>query len=72
MWAALQTEYADQIDFTTVDATTSEGRDFSRSYGIRSHPAFVVIDAQGEVVWAALGPWTEEEVRELVQSVVPE
>ena len=72
MWAALQTEYGDRIEFVTVDATTAEGREFSRAHGIRSHPGFVVFDASGEVVHAALGPWDEEGLRALVRSVLPE
>ena len=72
MWTALQDEYADQIDFVTVDANTPDGRQFSHSHGIRSHPGFVVIDASGEVTYAALGPWDEEALRELVRTVLPE
>ena len=72
MWAALQSEYADQIDFITVDASKSDGRDFSRAHGIHGHPGFVAIDATGEVVHAALGPFDEEGLRELVGSLLLE
>ncbi len=72
MWAALQAQYADQIEFVTVDANTRAGADFSDLYGIRGHPGFVAIDANGEVVHAALGPFEEEGLRDLVASLVPE
>ncbi len=72
MWAALQAEYADRIEFVTVDASTAEGRAFSRSHGIRSHPGFVALDASGGVVHAALGPFDEEGLRDLVRSLLPE
>ena len=72
MWAALQSEYADQIEFVTVDANTRAGADFSDLYGIHGHPGFVAIDATGEVVHAALGPFDEEGLRELVGSLLLE
>ncbi|MXY88380.1 MAG: hypothetical protein F4Y92_05950 [Dehalococcoidia bacterium] len=72
MWAALQAEYGDQIEFVSVDANTRAGADFSDMYGIRGHPGFVAIDANGDVIHAALGPFDEEELRELVASLVPE
>lgn len=71
MWAALQAEYGDHIQFVTVDANTRAGADFSDLYGIRGHPGFVAINAAGEVVHAALGPFDEEELRELVRSLLP-
>ena len=72
MWAALQAEYAGQIEFVTVDANSRAGADFSGLYGIRGHPGFVAIDANGEVVHAALGPFEEEGLRDLVASLAPE
>lgn len=72
MWAALQAEYAGQIEFVTVDANSRAGADFSDLYGIRGHPGFVAIDANGEVVHAALGPFEEEGLRDLVASLAPE
>ncbi len=72
MWAALQAEYGDRIEFVTVDASTRAGADFSDLYGIHGHPGFVVIDASGEVTYAALGPWDEEALRELVRTVLPD
>ncbi len=72
MWAALQAEYADHIEFVTVDANTRAGADFSDLYGLRGHPGFVAINASGEVIHAALGPFDEEGLRDLVASLAPE
>ena len=72
MWAALQSEYGEQIKFVTVDANSRAGADFSDLYGIRGHPGFVAIDANGVVVHAGLGPFEEEGLRELVASVLPD
>ena len=72
MWAALQAEYGDQVEFVTVDANTRAGADFSDLYGIRGHPGFVAIDRNGVVLYAALGPFEEEGLRELVDSILPD
>ena len=70
MWAELQAEYGDRIDFVMVDANTRAGADFSDRYGIRGHPGFVAINANGDVIHAALGPFEEEELRDLVASLL--
>lgn len=72
MWAALQAEYGDQVEFVAVDANSRAGADFSDMYGIRGHPGFVAIDANGVVLHAALGPFEEQGLRELVTSVLPD
>ena len=47
------------------------GDEFARSHGIIGQPGFVVFDAAGELTYAALGPYRESGVRDLVVSVVP-
>lgn len=71
MWADLQEEYAGVIEFVTVDRDTDEGSAFALSHGIRYQPGFVVMDAAGETVYAALGPWRDDALRALVRSVAP-
>lgn len=72
MWADLQAEYGDRVEFITVDRDTDAGDEFARSHGIIGQPGFVVFDAAGELTYAALGPNRESGLRELVLSVVPE
>ena len=50
-----------------VDRDSPEGRAFSVSHGIGYQPGFVVIDPQGEVYYAALGPYTGEELTQLIE-----
>ncbi len=70
MWPELQAEYGDQVQLIQVDRDSSEGRSFAESYRINYQPAFIVLDADGKVQRAALGPYTPEEVRTLVEDVV--
>lgn len=71
MWADLQEEYAGLVEFVTVDRDTAEGNAFALSHGIRYQPGFVVMDAAGETVYAALGPWEDGDLRALVRSAAP-
>ncbi len=73
MWADLQEEYGDRIEFFLVDRDTDEGRQFVLDHGVTlGQPGFIVYNAAGEVTYAALGPTRESGVRELVLSVLPE
>ena len=73
MWADLEREYGDRVEFFLVDRETEEGGEFIREHGLPiGQPGFVVYDASGEVTYAALGPTRPDGVRELVESVVPQ
>lgn len=72
MWADLQEEYGDQVEFITIDRDTDEGDAFARSHGIIGQPGFVTFDAAGDLTYSGLGPYQVSGVRELVLSIVPE
>lgn len=66
MWPDLQAEYGDTVQLIQVDRDSDAGRKFAESYRINYQPGFVVLDASGGVTYAALGPYTPEDVRKLV------
>ena len=68
MWEELQEEFGEQVDLITVDRDTDEGAAFASSHDIPYQPGFVVVNSQGDVTYAALGPWDPEDVTELVRS----
>ncbi|WP_343391615.1 hypothetical protein [Candidatus Amarobacter glycogenicus] len=67
VWPALQAEYGADVQLIQVDRDSDAGRKFSESYRINYQPGFVVLDAAGKVTYAALGPYTPDEVRTLVE-----
>ncbi|MCA9843559.1 MAG: hypothetical protein KC482_13705 [Dehalococcoidia bacterium] len=67
MWDELVAQYGNQLDMVVVDRDSPEGRAFSVSHGIGYQPGFVVIDPRGEVYYAALGPYTGEELTQLIE-----
>ncbi len=72
MWADLQEEYGDRIEFFDVDRETEEGREFISDHGVPiGQPGFIVYDASGEVTYAGLGPTRPDAVRNLVESALP-
>jgi hypothetical protein len=69
VWPELQAEFGAQLQLIEVDRDSREGRAFAESYRINYQPAFVVLDAEGNVLRAALGPYGPAEVRDLVKGV---
>ncbi len=71
MWPELQAQYGHQIQLIQVDRDSPAGLKFSESYRINYQPGFVVLNANGDVTYAALGPYTPGDVRKLVESSLP-
>jgi hypothetical protein len=65
-WPAITADYGDSVQLITVDRDTPEGRAFAREHRIAYQPAFVVLDAAGQVTYAGLGPFRADEVRSLI------
>lgn len=51
----LEESYSDQVDFRSLDANTVDGHGAFRAYGLRGHPAFVLLNSAGNVLWTGLG-----------------
>lgn len=59
----LEEKYGDKISFQRWDARSDQGSVLFRSYRLLGHPAFVLLDPNGKLVWSGLGerPVTELE-----------
>jgi ribonucleoside-triphosphate reductase (formate) len=44
-----------ELDFELVDASTPEGLNLARKYGVGSVPTFIIIDSKGEIKDSAKG-----------------
>jgi hypothetical protein len=51
----LEQNYQDQVEFRSIDANTPLGKAAYHSYILRGHPAFVLLNPQGEVLWSGYG-----------------
>ncbi len=72
MWEELQQQYGDRVEFIEIDHDDDEGDAFAREHGIPYQPGFIMYDSAGTLVHAELGPYSGDEMRELVRSVLPE
>jgi hypothetical protein len=67
VWDELVTQYGSNLDMVVVDRDSPDGRQFSESHGIPYQPGFVILDPQGNVFYASLGPYTGEELTALIE-----
>jgi hypothetical protein len=51
----LEDKYGNQVDIRRIDASGGEGLAIFRSYSLRGHPAYVLLQPSGEVLWTGLG-----------------
>ena len=56
----LEEKYQGQIEFRRIDANTPMGKDAYQAYILRGHPAFLVLNPDGEVLWSGLGEQAQE------------
>jgi len=69
VWEDLVAEYNEtHLEMTVVDNDDPEDRAFARSHGVNYQPGFIVIDADGTVLHAALGPYDGDSLRTLIES----
>ena len=51
----LEAKYRDRIAFQYIDANSQGGQTAFRAYRLQGHPAYVLINPDGEVLWTGLG-----------------
>ena len=51
----LQMKYGDQITFMSIDANSQDGQAVFRAYRLQGHPAYALIDPEGDLLWSGLG-----------------
>lgn len=66
----LETEFAGQLQVLRLDAAVPANAESELSYGLRGHPAFVVLAADGSVAATFVGPQSEGVLREAVTAVL--
>lgn len=66
----LEDKYIGEIEVQRKDASGGAGLDVFRSYSLRGHPAYVLLQPSGEVVWTGLGVLPIEMLDNQVQAVL--
>lgn len=66
----LEQEFAGQIQVMRMDADDPVNAQLMQDLGLRGHPSFAVIDAQGHITARFFGPQSVETLREALQNVL--
>lgn len=51
----LEEKYGEQIDFRRYNIVSKEGQAWANEYGLRGHPAYVLLDRAGHERWRYVG-----------------
>lgn len=58
----LENEYGEIVEFKRINASTVEGREIFNAYSLIGHPAFLVLDEQGGIIWQSVGEQPGDEI----------
>jgi thioredoxin-related protein len=62
----LENDYSDRIAFQRLNAAR-EGQALFRRYNLRGHPAYVILDEQGNIVWRLVGQTPRAALEQAIQ-----
>ena len=66
----LEAEYADRLNVQILDFYTDANRPLASQYGVRYHPAFVVLGRDGSLVHVFRGPVAKEALVEQIEAAL--
>lgn len=51
----IEAEYEREVEFLRINAGTADGLKTFNAYGLFGHPAYLILDDQGRVLWQSVG-----------------
>jgi thioredoxin 1 len=66
----LEEEYGDRVAFQRMNVDQADGRAAAKTYGVRGHPAIIVLDAGGNVVFSRVGVQPREDVAAALEKLL--
>lgn len=67
----LETEFEANVSFERIDASSERGQAAMKTYSLRGHPSYVLLDKQGEVVWQFSGLTGDVQLRSQLAAHAP-
>ena len=67
----LESEFEAVIRFDHVNASSERGQAAMKTYSLRGHPSYVLLDAQGEEIWQFSGQTSEDQLRSQLAALDP-
>lgn len=66
----LEEKYGQQIDFGRYNIVSEQGQAWAREYGLRGHPAYVLVDRAGRERWRYVGVVAQEAMEAELEAVL--
>ena len=66
----LENEFADDATVIQLNANEAVNARLQQLYGMRGHPTFAILDADGRLAQSFIGPQTTEVLREALTAVI--
>lgn len=51
----LEDEYGELVTFLRINASTQDGLEIFNAYSLFGHPAYLILDERGQVLWQSVG-----------------
>jgi hypothetical protein len=51
----LEEDFETDVAFRRIDANSTDGQAIFRSFNLRGHPSYVILNPEAEVLWIGLG-----------------
>jgi len=66
----LEEQFLDEVAFISVNASTPDGLDVFSSYSLFGHPAFLILNEDGEILWQSVGEQPEPVIRDAIEKIL--
>ena len=66
----LETEYRESVEFTQINASTTEGLEIFNAYSLFGHPSYLILDDTGKVLWQSVGEQPAEDIQSALETVL--
>ncbi len=66
----LEAEYGERVEFKLLNVGLDDGKRFFEFYGLRGHPSYVLLGADGEVLWRGFGPMSAESLTSEIEKII--
>jgi hypothetical protein len=63
--------YGDNIDFRKLNVNTTDGGAAFKYFKLIGHPAYVVLNPDGQVLWSGIGEKSEDELVQQITAIMP-
>lgn len=62
----LAKDYQNWIEFRNLNVNQPNGKAIFQFLGLRGHPAYVIMNPQGKVLWQGVGKQTQENIQMMI------